>query len=730
MGFKKPSGKYFKFTVYLILIILVNLACVTIFFRTDLTKNSIYSLSDASKQVVSTLSEPLTINVFFTKNLPAPYNNIERYLHDLLEEYRLYANNYFNYRFYNVSVDSAGHTNSNASENQQLAENYGIYPVQIQAIEEDEVKFIRAYMGLVLIHGDIIEKISTITSTDGFEYQLTTAIQKLNNKISALLNLSGKIKVTLFFSSSLKKIAPYLGLNDLPDIPQKVQEIVRRLDSKNYGKFEYQYLDPSTDISLSEKVKKYNILNLSWPAIDKANIPAGQGTVGLVMEHGEKGITIPLVHVVKIPIFGTQYSMTEFDELGEVIDGNLASLIDIHEDIGILQGNGTLGISGIPAGPTPDDIQGQAENIRTLIEQNYTIKNVNLENRIPGSIKCLVIPGPTQEFSDYELFQIDQFLMQGKNIALFLDAYNEVNQPSNQGMFGQNPGPEYIPVNTGLEKLLAHYGVHVKKSYVMDKNCYEQQLPQQFGGGLQRLYFAPMIKNEFINNNLKFMKNIKGLIALKISPLALDNNRISENRLNAHKLFASSEQSWEMTGQINLNPMFIRPPDSDEDMKSMPLAYLIEGEFPSYFAGKSIPEKILKSEEENSQEHDPKEKPLQELSEIKDKGTLITKGKPGKIFIMASSAMLTDSIIGKEGRSPVEIFMMNLFDLMNNREDIAAMRGKKQSFNPLSDTGHGVKTFVKSFNIAGLPLLVVCFGLLVWSLRSSRKKRIQTMFAK
>ena len=58
------------------------------------------------------------------------------------------------------------------------------------------------------------------------------------------------------------------------------------------------------------------------------------------------------------------------------------------------------------------------------------------------------------------------------------------------------------------------------------------------------------------------------------------------------------------------------------------------------------------------------------------------------------------------------------------------MRSKEQRFNPLFDTGPATKTFVKSFNIAGLPVLVTLFGLLVWFKRHSRKKHIQMMFQK
>jgi hypothetical protein len=76
------------------------------------------------------------------------------------------------------------------------------------------------------------------------------------------------------------------------------------------------------------------------------------------------------------------------------------------------------------------------------------------------------------------------------------------------------------------------------------------------------------------------------------------------------------------------------------------------------------------------------------------------------------------------------MFIMNILDFLNNREDIALMRSKEQRFNPLDDTEAGTKTFVKSFNVAGIPVVVVLFGLLVWFRRHSRKKRIQMMFQK
>ena len=733
MSMQNPYGKYIKLSIYLVIIVLINVAGMTLFFRMDLTENRIYSISEASKTVVSTLSEPLTINVFFTKNLPAPYNNTERYLHDLLEEYAIHATSHFNYRFYDVSPEAEG-IDPRALENQKLANNYGIHPVQIQVFEEDEVKFKKAYMGLVLIHGDMVERIPTITAINGIEYKLTTAIQKLNDKISALLNLSDTIKVKLFLSSSLKSVAPLMGLDQLPEYPDTLKAIVDGLNAKNYGKLEYAYIDPSSEPTQEPSWKKYNLMHLQWPALSDDNIQAGEGTIGLVMEYGEKIREIPLLSVLRLPIIGTQYNLADLDDMEQVIDDNLETLVDINQDLGYLSDHGTLNISGAsPIGPrNPDALS----TFSSLISETYSIKPINLkDDDIPASINCLVIARPTENFSDFELYQIDQALMKGTNLALFLDAFKEV-RPNAQQPFGMNREPNYVPLDTGLEKLLAHYGIRIKKSYVLDENCHKQRLPQSMGGGERPIYFAPIIKNRFINHDLKYMRGIKGLISLKISPLELGKARISEHALTAVTLIASSEKSWEMRQPINLNPMFLSPPSSDDEQQSFPLAYILEGSFPSYFDGKPMPEKTTEdtgTETQDNKESTPEpvaEKVTADLSKIKGQGGFISKGKPAKIFLMAASDMLKDNVLNPEGNSPNDMFVLNTIDALNHRENIAVMRSKVISFNPLVDTGTLTKTFVKTFNIAGLPVLVVFLGLIVWLKRHSRKKRIQSMFQK
>jgi ABC-type uncharacterized transport system involved in gliding motility auxiliary subunit len=729
MGYSSIREHYFKYILYIAVIVLVNIAGLSLFFRADLTKNKIFSLSDASREAVATLSEPLSINVFFSKDLPAPHNNTERYLRDLLVEYAASAGRHFNYTFYNVSSEQ-GDLTQQADENREIAKNYGLQPVQIRVMENDEIKFKNAYMGLVILHGDLMERIPAITTTDGLEYQLTTAIQKLNNKVSALLRQEEKINVTLYLSSSLNPIAPLIGIDQLPQLAAQVQAAIETLNAKNLGIFGFKHLDMDTKQEVETIAKRYDFMAMSWPRIPDKNIAAGQGAAGLVMEYKGKVSTLPLISSMELPIIGTTYQMADPKALEDEITAIMEKMIGINKAIGYLADHGTpvLGQDRMAM------MQGRAGNglqvFNQLLSSRYDVKSIALtDTAIPDGLNCLIIAKPTEPFSDYELFQIDQALMKGTNIAFFSDAFNEIMPQGGMGM-----PPQYTPLDTGLEKLLAHYGIRMKSAYVLDKEAYKHQLPPNQGGGEQTIYFAPMLKEASINNTPEFMNNIKGLVAMQISPLTLASENIKPDQVTATKLLASSDQAWLMEGMINLNPMFITPPSVPEAFAVHDLAYVLEGRFTSYFADKDIPEKALG--EKDISEKSPGETAAEQdnLSEtslpqgLVAQNRFIESSKPVKIFVLGCSQMLADNMLDPGGRSTNATFLLNVIDHLNGQDQIASMRSKQQTLNPIADIDPFTRTAIKTVNIAVLPILVVLLGLGVFVARKARKKKISKMF--
>ena len=102
----KIRERTLDFILAIIVIILLNLVSSRAFFRIDLTAQKSFSISQASKETVRNLQEPLAINVFFSNDLPAPYNGVEQYLHDILAEYKAAANKNFSCKFFDMAKES------------------------------------------------------------------------------------------------------------------------------------------------------------------------------------------------------------------------------------------------------------------------------------------------------------------------------------------------------------------------------------------------------------------------------------------------------------------------------------------------------------------------------------------------------------------------------------------------------------------------------------------------
>ncbi|HUV07745.1 MAG TPA: Gldg family protein [Spirochaetia bacterium] len=709
--------KGIRFLLYLIVVILLNLVLNTLFFRIDLTKNGTYSLSEISRKAVATLEEPLTIKAFFSSKLPPPYNNTEQILRDLLEEYALNANQFFNYSIVsvdNTNLSEGGTSGSEARKFEEEARAYSIYPIQIQNIERDEVKLQTAYMGVVFIHGDLMETIPALTSTDNLEYRITGMINRLNNKISALLSLKEDITVKLYLSSPLIPLG-----SSLKQLPDEIKAVVADLNKQNYDKLRFAVVDPFLNPEEGKEAQKMGIEPL---ILQTGQSRAGGGQeayAALGISYRDRAVAFNLL---ARGLLG--YQLMAPEKIKDSISGIIENIIGINEEIGYLTDYDTL-----PLFDSPAQIQADQRPALTVFDKilsdSYTIRQVSLQGSgVPESISTLIIAGPLKRFSEYDLFQIDQYLMKGKALALFLDTFREIVPQSGDPRMSFGQQPVYLPIDTGLENLLEHYGVMVKKSYVMDENCFIQRR-RLATGGIEEIpfYFAPKISSENINHQLKFLKNIKGLVMLAVSPVETVSGQDNSPSVRAFPLISSSSLSWEVSKNINLyNPLAISPPSKADEKGSRNLAYLLEGSFTSFFKNKGVP---VKTEESKEQSGGSAAISNEYLSGGRE---LVERTDAGRITVVGTSAILGNNVLNGEGTSPNDMFLLNLFDYLGKREDYALMRSKGQLYNPLKETKPELRTFIKSFNIVGLPIMTALIGIVVWLSWISRKKRIQSKF--
>jgi gliding-associated putative ABC transporter substrate-binding component GldG len=151
------------------ILVLLNIVSVRLFGRLDFTKNRVFSLAEASKELVRSLDDRVTVKAYFTEDLPAPYNNNRRILLDQLNEYKAYARGNLQYEFINPEGEKG-----EADAMQQ-----GVVPVQVQVVKEDKFEVKRAYMGLVFLYEDRKEAIPVIQNTTTLEYDISSTIKRL-----------------------------------------------------------------------------------------------------------------------------------------------------------------------------------------------------------------------------------------------------------------------------------------------------------------------------------------------------------------------------------------------------------------------------------------------------------------------------------------------------------------------------------------------------------------------
>ena len=163
------SAKISTYVLLILAIILVvNILSDNYFFRIDLTEGKEYTLSKATRNILSDLDKPVTINAYFSKDLPANIGNISGNLKDMLIEYGRRSKGMVVYRF----IDP----NEKETLEQEAVKN-GIQPVMINVREKDQVKQQKAFMGAAVSMGDGKEIIPFFQPGAAMEYALTTAIK-------------------------------------------------------------------------------------------------------------------------------------------------------------------------------------------------------------------------------------------------------------------------------------------------------------------------------------------------------------------------------------------------------------------------------------------------------------------------------------------------------------------------------------------------------------------------
>jgi gliding-associated putative ABC transporter substrate-binding component GldG len=163
----KKRAEILVFLLGLAIILLAALNSSRFFARLDLTESKAFSISRVSKKLFQEIPEQVYITYYVSEKLRKLYS-FPQQVEDLLLEYAAYSRG-------KIRVESLDPL---AAGEVARAEQFGVYPQQIEVVERDERSLAKIYTGIVIQYLDRHETIPLAVRTDALEYELTSRIRK------------------------------------------------------------------------------------------------------------------------------------------------------------------------------------------------------------------------------------------------------------------------------------------------------------------------------------------------------------------------------------------------------------------------------------------------------------------------------------------------------------------------------------------------------------------------
>ncbi len=715
-----PSRKHHrKWQVFTVLMV-ANLLVANVWLnavrwaRVDLTEGNVYSLSSVTKDYLNQAVEPLLIRGYFSKKSHPLLEPLVPRIKDLLEEYQVAGGS-------NVRIEFVDPHSDQAIE-EEAADKYGIRPVPFRMASRYEAGVVNSYFDLVVAYGDQYEVLSfsdlieVKSSGSGEpevllnnpEYAISSAVKKVITGYRAGGDVYSDLTNPVTFHGYISPA------DQLPDAFAEFRSLLEatlpKLSEQSGGKLQFQFTDPGPfDGQLAQQ------LNAAYGFVPQV---AGLFDTQpfwfyMLLESGDNTVLVPLPE--------------ELDENG--ITSNIeASLKRLTP--------GYMKTIGFVAPQTPPQqnpympmpARKSFNDLRAALEENVRVVDTDLSGgTVPADVDLLILLSP-ENFTELEIFAVDQFLMQGGSVVMMTSPYDATLTST----------ISLTPFDSGLNDWLESMGITIEQSIVMDPMNASLPLPvpRQVGPiSVNEIVMMPYpqfpdVRRDGLNEDHPITSGLEQLTFNWVSPVAVDPER--NNDAIFTELAKSSEASW-TTASLNALPDYSLYPqtgfETGDERGSSVLAVAAEGKFQSYFKDKESP-LLPDAPDPAEQQSEPGENEETAAGEgdAAVYGSVIqTSSDSAKLVVVASNSFAEDTALSMSSRGigvdytlPIE-FVQNVVDWSLEDSGLLEIRGRTQlarTLYPMEPSQYRIIEYLNyGMALAGL--------FIVWAIRRIlRQKRL------
>lgn len=691
--------------------------------RLDLTEQREYTISDATGELLAGLPDQVSVYGYFSEQTHKWLAPLVPKLRDLLEELRVRAGGKLRVRF----LDPTGDEEVEKEANQR----FGVKPAALPVQSKYEAGVRATYFHVVVAFGDQHETLELrqlidvtlpgddpteepVISLKNPEYQLARAIQKVVRAFGSLesrvAQLAEPIEVTAFLTQAVELASEQAELvKEVIDEKQELLESVRdRIAERFEEGLRFELLDPAADEEALAKARQYRVQPMRASVDDPTPI-----FIGLVVQHEDRYERIPLrgKPAVADVVDALEGSIRRF------VPGALprVGLVTAKPDIPpeqLMQ----MRMQGME--PPSDDF----ETLRWALRESYAVREVKLSGgRPPLEVDVLVVLKP-KDLDEKARFALDQYLMLGGRAIVFVDG-TEIDEQGSR--FGDL---QLRPIQSGLDDLLAHYGVTVEDLLVQDMSHMSLVLPRMVHG--QRRYakvgypWFLDIRGDGIDSQSPVVGDIEQLGMMWASPLELDESKQPEARFQ--RLLRSSDEAWTSAElkRVSVPEQLLPPAEKERQL----LAVAIDGTLGSFWKDREPPAGI-DGEPEEAEPGDEAGEPasLEEAAGAAPKrptlAPVASSPASTRLVVIGDADMVADSWRTVPQFAENLTFVANLIDWALLDEQLIGIRSRGVRQRPLEPLTRSEQMTIEVVNY-GIPLLlVVGFGVIRLLMRGAAARR-------
>ncbi len=349
-------------------------------------------------------------------------------------------------------------------------------------------------------------------------------------------------------------------------------------------------------------------------------------------------------------------------------------------------------------------LDGKINSLRNISIADSATQTLKLGN---NKYDVLIVAQPTEPFTEYDKYIIDQFIMRGGKVLWLIDNTTaSLDSLQSREEFFATPRSLYI------NDLFFTYGVRINPNLIQDLSCLP--IPQQvsiIGDQPQYKFMAFPYCLDIVNFSdhpiVRDIKEIKSDFAGTIDFVGKNDNLVKTI------LMTSSERSKLVPTPsiVTLRVAITKPNMQEYVFKNLPIAVLVEGEFESAFKG------ILPVEFDTLKELDYRSKSLPTRQIFVSDGDIIRNSFDKKRNYPYPAGL--DIYTGRQYDNTE--FIVNCVNYLCADEDLLQMRAKSFRIGSLDkEKVRRYKTRIAVLNI-GLPLiLITIMGIVLIMMRRVR----------